>query len=579
MGNNSSSGGNSPMTLKNNVLNQIETDIKNHVKLMNKTVQNVTQTYTDNVNTDTDSSNTIVQSAKFENINMGGNTKLSAKQKAEINSILQAESIITSTTNDSTNLGAIMQSALKQAVESQSSMDTSQKAINVLEQLDQNNGGIEGVMNKFADTLTSAGGGNNTSQNVFNNLTSIMRQNIDNELNLDNIIETNVKKKFDSNTSIKCKIDSSIVQSLDFKNINMFDNAKLIVSQEAAIDSLTSCFSEVYNTKTISSDMTVSSEQNADNAIKAIDDLKSEQDVTNKLKQTKLQKNFLDSIAGSSGMMCIIIVVIILVIIMGLGSAFKSGSGKGGVIMSIIAIICVIIVIIIIVFLVIHKDVFNKIVKMVENKIEEIYSPNSTFTFEKQSDNTYKIYCSGEGEEDYMLLVSRDSNTHSAKINDGIKINRVPNSRNLEFTSEDVEPQYSTFVIKEVLADGKDKKYMIQSKDGKYIMGLYAHYSKYLRKDDNNIIVEPILYKTETATNILIVYLDAEKDDDDDLEGKLKCLYIKDKNDKKPKSLKKDYKGIFYLSKKSMFNNSISKDNKLRNENVRGVEIKFPKKN
>ena len=568
------------MMLQNNVLNQLETDIKNHVGLMNKTVQNVTQTYTDNVKTDTGSSSTIVQSAKFENLNMGGNTKLTAKQKAEINSILQAESIITSTTDDSTNLGAIMKSALKQAVESQSSMDTSQKAINVLEQLDQNNGGIEGVMNKFADTLTSAGGGNNTEQNVFNNLKSFMRQNIDNEMNLDNIIETNVKKKFDSNTSIKCKTDSSIVQSLDFKNINMFDNAKLLVSQEAKIDSLTSCFSEVYNTKTISSDMTVSSDQNADNAIKAIDDLKSKQDVTNKLKQTKLQKNFLDSIAGSSGMMCIIIVVIILVVIMALGSAFKSGSGKGGgiTIMSIIAIICVIVVIIIIIFLVIHKDVFNNIVEMIKSKIEEIYSPNSTFTFEKQSDNTYKIYCSGENEDDDMLLVSRDSNTHSAKINDGVKINRVKNSRNLEFTSEDVEPEHSTFIIKEVQADGKGKKYVIQSKDKKYIMGLYADSSKHLRKDDNNIIVEPILYKIDEAKNILIVYLDGEKDEDDDLEGKLKCLYIKDKNDKKPKSLKKDYKGIFYLSKKSIFNKSISKDNKLRNKNVRGVEIRFPKK-
>jgi hypothetical protein len=270
---------------------------------------------------------------------------------------------------------------------------------------------------------------------------------------------------------------------------------------------------------------------------------------------------------------------------MGLGSAksgsANSGSGKGGgiTIMSIIAIICVIIVIIIIIFSVIHKDAFNKTVVIVKDKIEEIYSPNSTFTFEKQSDNTYKIYCSGEGEEDDMLLVSRDSNTHSGKINDGKQIKRHPNSRNLEFTSEDVDSKYSTFVLKEIQVDGEGKKYVIQSKDDNYIMGLYDDNFEHLREDDNNIIAEPILYEKEKANNILIVYLDEEKDEDDDMESKIKCLYVKDNNDKKPKSLQKDYKGIFYLSKKSIFNKSISKDNKLRDKNVRGVEIRFPKKN
>ena len=54
--------------------------------------------------------------------------------------------MIRNETKDRTDLGNIMATALDQAVTAQADMNTSQQAKNVLENMNQNNGGIEGML-------------------------------------------------------------------------------------------------------------------------------------------------------------------------------------------------------------------------------------------------------------------------------------------------------------------------------------------------------------------------------------------------------------------------------------------------
>ena len=163
-------GGNSTMSLRNEVTTNLENSVKNHVSLVNDTSSSVTQSYVDQMKSVSKTNTTINQDVLVENTRITSGGEVNITQKAEITAALLAQNRISNETTDRTSLESIMQSALDQAVSSQAENDTSQKAVNVMEQLDQNNGGPDGVAGKLADTVNKLAGGGDSHQNVPMNM-------------------------------------------------------------------------------------------------------------------------------------------------------------------------------------------------------------------------------------------------------------------------------------------------------------------------------------------------------------------------------------------------------------------------
>jgi hypothetical protein len=499
-------GGNSRMMLENRITNNVENNVKNHVNMVNETAQNVTQSYIDKIKNSTVANQSITQVVRVRNAIFTGNSKLNVNQKARIGASLIAQNSVTNNRTDRTNLAAVMSSALQQAVISQAEMDTAQKAVNVMEQLDQNDGGIEGIVGKMADTASSIMGGNNTEQDIKNIMESNLRNNTNNSLNMDNFIETNLKKEFGTNTQNVCKSDLAITQVAELENITTTDNAEININQDAALDSAVECFNAVFNISDIATDISAASSQTTDQALDNISAFKSKQDIDNNLKQTKIQKNILSSLGGSCGMMVVLIIAAAVVIPKVLGGG-KGGSGsdsgsdskkKKGVLGIIFTIFILLFLGAVIYLLIVHRDAFkgSKAAKRLTDAMDKI-NPNTYLTLEEQNDGSFKIF----NVDKTMQLVVIDSNKHPSQkdVED-----RPDSSKNLEFTT-DIENS-STFLFKEIVLapvgttsgiveDDKEqpKLYKILTGDSQYQLGLL--YSDNVRSEGEATVVEPVLYK------------------------------------------------------------------------------------
>ena len=73
-----------------------------------------------------------------------------------------------------------------------------------MEQLDQNNGGPDGVAGKMADTVNKLAGGGDSHQNVTNIVNSSVKMNTNNSLIMGNHITTSVNKNLKNETFNEC---------------------------------------------------------------------------------------------------------------------------------------------------------------------------------------------------------------------------------------------------------------------------------------------------------------------------------------------------------------------------------------
>lgn len=495
------------MMLENRITNSLENNVQNHVDMVSETSQSVTQSYVDKVRNSTSVQNSITQITRLRNVEISGDGRIEIRKKASISASLIAQNTITNKRTDRTNLATIMQSALQQAVESQAELDTSQKAVNIMEQLDQNNGGVEGVVAKMADTVTNVFGGGNTEQDIKNILESSIKQNTNNGLNMRNVIDTSIDKSFETNTFNECKSELTITQITELENVKVSGRGELLDIQEAALESATTCFNQVFNIADISTDVSAASGQTAAQSLSNIAQLKSKQDIDNKLKQTKLQKNFLDSMFGGSALIVIVIVVIIMAL--GKGGGGKGGSDKGGkgmagMIGGIIFFFIFVFIIGVIVLLIIHKDAFKSKKKGGDNIIDSL-NPAARFVFEKQSDNSIKIF----NFDGSLQLIKQNSNIHASQTN--IE-DRPPNSMNLEFSTEmdntsftfeevDIpqESQTPTSSASNQENEPHPKRFKIKTSDGQFQLGFL--YSDNIRNNIDRIIVEPVLYRVSNMSN------------------------------------------------------------------------------
>ena len=116
-------GGNSTMTLKNEVTTNLENSVKNHVDLINDTSSSVTQSFVDQMKSVSKTNATINQDVFLENVHITSGGEVTINQKAEITAALLAQNRISNQTNDRTSLASIMQSAqIKQFLHKQKMM-------------------------------------------------------------------------------------------------------------------------------------------------------------------------------------------------------------------------------------------------------------------------------------------------------------------------------------------------------------------------------------------------------------------------------------------------------------------------
>tara|TARA_B100001121_G_C18700065_1_gene627093 strand:+ start:7821 stop:9653 length:1833 start_codon:yes stop_codon:yes gene_type:complete len=510
-------GGNSRMMIENAIATELETNLNNHVNLINNISAEVTQSYVDRVKTNVEVSTTVSQVTKLKNIRITDNAELRILQEGTIQSSLIAQNMIKNETKDRTDLGNIMATALDQAVTAQADMNTSQQAKNVLENMNQNNGGIEGMFAKLADSVVNLFGGGNTEQDIKNTLDATLRQNVNNTLNMENIINTKINKNFESVTETSCKTDLSIEQLIDAENIDLSGNARMEVVQKASIDSAVKCFNEIYNIREISTEVTTESGIDIEQALSALAEQTNKQDTDNKGKNTKLQKNFMDSMGGSCGM--IIVAVILVGVVGGKGGGGGSGGGSsGGKKKSkygmIIGFFVLLFIIGLIYLLIQHRDIFagTKLEKVFD-KLADL-NPSGRLLLEAEragQEVHYKIF---DAESNMQLSIS----DKRASVKD---VEDLPNgAKSLEFRDEeDKDFKFRFIKIDEAdlptrpvptRVEGQDggegtdigpaqdddeplKKYKIVTHDNEYQLGLI--YTGKTRNESNKAIVEPILYK------------------------------------------------------------------------------------
>lgn len=490
-------GGNSRMMLENRLTNSIENNINNHTNLVNKTSQSVTQEYVDKVKNSTSTKSAITQVTRLRNIRVSDEGKLIIEQRGQISASIIAQNMITSQLNDRTNLANVMSSALQQAVTAQADMDTSQKAVNVMEQMDQNNGGLEGMVAKLADTVTNVFGGGNTEQDIKNILDNSIKSNVNNELNMENVIETTLNKRMEAETINECQQELSIEQITEMENVEISGKGLVQDIKDASIDSAVKCFNQVYNIRDISTEMSTASGQTADQTTKATNELKSKQDTNNKLKQTKIQKNLLDSFMQGCQGSCMMIVIIVVVLASKGGGGGGGGSGSGGkkktgTFGAIFMFFIVVFIIGLIILTVKHKEAFTGTkLGSALGKLEGL-NPNSRFNLETTRDGTFKIVTA----DGSMQLIP--TSNHPSELN--IET-RPSNSLNLEFT--DAIDDEATFNFTEFTAavqvdndarESGDNPPLYKIFHGTYQLGFL--YSDNVRGDSNKIVVEPILYQT-----------------------------------------------------------------------------------
>ena len=607
------------MSLTNEVTTSLVNTLENHVGLVNGTTQAVTQSYVDTMKNVTTSNSTITQNVSLQNVTIRGGSTVNITQEGNIEAELLAQNRISNTLNDRTSLASLMQTALEQAVDAQAELDTAQKAVNTMEQLDQNNGGPDGVAAKMADTATNIFGGGNSDMDTTNILNSSVEQNTNNSLNMTNLIGTSLNKNLRSDNFTECAMDLRIDQVAEIKNSVIEDDSTLNIMQKASLQSLTNCFNEVYNIKDIATEISTTTGMTAKQALTNLAKAKTKQDLENTLKQTKLQKNFLDSLMGNFGF---IIIAVIAIIVLG-GGALKGdeegkgnegGSGKGGNVFSraapYVALLCIVALIAGSCYLAYkHRDAFKSVDGV---DLSSIDNKNAIFYLKKDYDK-FKIF-HGENDEKRQLLV-KDSNTHSSG---GDTESRPTNSKNLVLSKDfDENDKTSNFIFEEVennqsqkpsnntcnidfkeenqdtdncpvhntKSDPKIYKIFVFVGSTKYQLGFL--YSNKTRKETNTTVVEPILYEESTLSEdhkkhfVFTIFPDYDENDKNNVEQKYTINHVNkllDANDDNSylnpltSNLKENSFSTLMISDKPLYNNG-----KFENDDIRGAEFHFTK--
>ena len=83
--------------------------------------------------------------------------------------------------------------------------------------------------------------------------------NTNNDLNMENVIDTSVNKELSKDTETVCKSDLSIQQVTELTNVTVRDRGKFKDVKDATINSAVECFNEIFNINDIATGLSTSS--------------------------------------------------------------------------------------------------------------------------------------------------------------------------------------------------------------------------------------------------------------------------------------------------------------------------------
>ena len=107
--------------------------------------------------------------------------------------------------------GLELQTQLAQQLAQDAEFSADQAAKTTMEPAEQNNGGIEGVLNKWSDNMVAALGGGNTTQDVINRLKNEFEMNQDNLTEMVNRVSQHFEKQYNTGQYTKWRNDKIIL--------------------------------------------------------------------------------------------------------------------------------------------------------------------------------------------------------------------------------------------------------------------------------------------------------------------------------------------------------------------------------
>ena len=413
------------MMLENDLSNIMKTSLKNHVKSLNETTFNLTESMnTENINegkVDIYQSNVNV----FEGVDFSDNCALTISQLNEAAATSTLHSKFTNNATIRNDYGLELQNRLAQQLSQDAEFSAQQTAQTTMEQAEQNNGGIDGVAAKFSDNMVAALGGKNNEQSVVNKLRNEFQMDQDNLTEMINKVSQHFEKQYNTGQYTKC--DTSLEQTNEntFRDVKCSGDASVVITQENMADSKNECFSEFFNLTDQSTTTNVRSGQDVETIIDQVAALEVIQKAENELKQSRLQKNLLDSIFGNlEGVIMIAIIgliaVVVVVLKMGGGGENSKELYKTWRIL-IYCIVLIVIIILVITFVKEREDSNNAVEEEEENTLPEEIATNCLLTPEQ--------------EEEYKIIELGIIKGKIQKINEKHNLNLTLNN----FTSEELE--------------------------------------------------------------------------------------------------------------------------------------------
>jgi len=418
-------GGNSRMMLENDLSNIMKTSLKNHVKSLNDTNFEVSESMnTENIN---DSGTYIGQTNELtmENITITDDCSINITQVNEASSKLVSQTAFTNNATIRNDYGLELQNRLAQQLSQDAEFSAQQTAQTTMEQAEQNNGGLDGVAAKFSDNMVAALGGKNNEQSVVNKLRNEFQMDQDNLTEMINKVSQHFEKQYNTGQYTKCMSNIEQDNLSKIYNLTCSGNASVTILQQNMADSNTECFSEFFNLTDQSTTTNVKSGQDVETIIDQVAALEVIQKAENELKQTRLQKNLLDSIFGNlEGIIMIAIIgliaIVVVVLKMGAGGEGSKELYKTWRIL-IYCIVLVVIIILVITFVKEREDSKNAVEEEEEKTLPEEIATNCLLTPEQ--------------EEEYKIIELEIISKKIQKINEKYDLNLTLNN----FTSEELE--------------------------------------------------------------------------------------------------------------------------------------------
>lgn len=304
-------GGNSTMMIKNAINQTLTNNVNNYNEAVNKVATKTAENFVSRQASTTQNSQagSTVDDNNIYNIGTGAkNIDLSQQiiQEATITSMANFTTNQTTKTNVTDELNKQIDNALK----TENDQDAVMKAQNTLQTSKENDGGMSGMLRDLTDAATAMLGGGNTTQDIENEINSIITNNTINSNVIKSGISTSANKDVSALAESSCNVNQvgAIDREGDTFNINDYTE-NVDISQSIKQTAFGKCITDAYSLQDNMTGISNTETTNMSNVTEEINKLKEQMDTDNAEHYTDTQKNFLSSIMNGVVIIAIVCIV------------------------------------------------------------------------------------------------------------------------------------------------------------------------------------------------------------------------------------------------------------------------------